>query len=242
MAKPKIVLNRSMDIPFDKLVLSEANVRQVKAGVSIEALAEDIARRGVLHGINVRPMHDENGAETGCYEIPAGGRRYRALERLVPETDEEDVGRQRGGGSAQVGRVATAHAQSRHVARDVGPVLVDDSHHPEGNPNTLDTQTVGTHVVIEDLEERIGRRRNVAQGARHRRHAITSEGQPVSARSPLAVGSDLALIDREKLIEARVQLRGNILEHRTALSVTGLSHGDGRTAHRLTLGEKRWRH
>ncbi|MEJ1967065.1 MAG: ParB/RepB/Spo0J family partition protein [Rhizomicrobium sp.] len=84
-SKPKIVLNRSMDIPFNKLVLSQSNVRQVKAGVSIEELAEDIARRGVLHGINVRPVLDADGAETGMFEIPAGGRRYRALERLVKQ-------------------------------------------------------------------------------------------------------------------------------------------------------------
>ena len=35
----------SRDIPLNKLVLSQANVRRVKAGVSIEELAEDIARR-----------------------------------------------------------------------------------------------------------------------------------------------------------------------------------------------------
>jgi hypothetical protein len=32
--------------------LSQANVRRVKAGVSIEELAEDIARRGLLHGLS----------------------------------------------------------------------------------------------------------------------------------------------------------------------------------------------
>ncbi|WP_247896634.1 hypothetical protein [Azospirillum argentinense] len=37
MATPKIVLNTSRDIPFNKLVLSQANVRKVKAGVSIES-------------------------------------------------------------------------------------------------------------------------------------------------------------------------------------------------------------
>ncbi len=84
-SRPKIVLNRSQDIPFNKLVLSQANVRQIKAGVSIEDLANDIARRGVLHGLNVRPMHDRDGEETGIFEIPAGGRRYRALELLVKQ-------------------------------------------------------------------------------------------------------------------------------------------------------------
>ena len=40
----KITLSGSRDIPFDRLVLSQANVRKVKTGVSIEELAEDIAR------------------------------------------------------------------------------------------------------------------------------------------------------------------------------------------------------
>ncbi|MFG1419921.1 ParB/RepB/Spo0J family partition protein [Xanthobacter sp. V0B-10] len=82
-AVQKITLSSSRDIPFNKLVLSQANVRRVKAGVSIEELAEDIARRGLLQGLNVRAVVDADGVETGMYEIPAGGRRYRALELLV---------------------------------------------------------------------------------------------------------------------------------------------------------------
>ena len=81
----KITLSASRDIPFNKLVLSQSNVRRVKAGVSIEELAEDIARRTLLSSITVRPVLDENGAETGMFEIPAGGRRYRALEFLVKQ-------------------------------------------------------------------------------------------------------------------------------------------------------------
>ncbi|MCA7118391.1 MAG: hypothetical protein LGL72_03085 [Acidibrevibacterium sp.] len=41
----KITLSSSRDIPFNKLVLSQSNVRRVKAGVSIEELAEDVHRR-----------------------------------------------------------------------------------------------------------------------------------------------------------------------------------------------------
>jgi ParB family chromosome partitioning protein len=84
-AQPKIVLSRSQDIPFNKLVLSQANVRRVKAGISIEELAEDIARRTLLQSLTVRPALDGNGAETGMFEVPAGGRRYRALELLVKQ-------------------------------------------------------------------------------------------------------------------------------------------------------------
>lgn len=82
-AVQKIILASSRDIPFNKLVLSQANVRKVKAGVSIEELAEDIARRGLLQGLSVRAVIDATGIETGIFEIPAGGRRYRALELLV---------------------------------------------------------------------------------------------------------------------------------------------------------------
>ena len=85
MAKvlPKITLNQSRDIPFDKLILSQSNVRRVKNGVTIEDLASDIERRGLLTGLNVRPQVDEGGNETGMFEIPAGGRRYLAIASLV---------------------------------------------------------------------------------------------------------------------------------------------------------------
>jgi ParB family chromosome partitioning protein len=84
-AHPKIVLSRSQDIPFNKLVLSQANVRRVKAGISVEDLAEDIARRTLLQSLSVRPVLDADGAETGTFEVPAGGRRFRALELLVKQ-------------------------------------------------------------------------------------------------------------------------------------------------------------
>ncbi|MGY3146756.1 ParB family chromosome partitioning protein [Bradyrhizobium sp. USDA 3397] len=84
-AVQKITLSSSRDIPFNKLVLSQSNVRRVKAGISIEELAEDIARRTLLQSLNVRPVLDAEGAETGMFEIPAGGRRYRALELLVKQ-------------------------------------------------------------------------------------------------------------------------------------------------------------
>ncbi|MCG7505837.1 ParB/RepB/Spo0J family partition protein [Mesorhizobium retamae] len=83
-AAKKITLSRSRDIPFNKLVLSEANVRRTEANLAIEELAQDIDRReDLVQGLNVRPVLDADGNETGMFEIPAGGRRYRALERLV---------------------------------------------------------------------------------------------------------------------------------------------------------------
>ena len=79
----KITLSPSRDIPFNKLLLSQANVRRVKAGISVEELAEDIARRGLLSGLSVRAVTGTDGQPTGMYEIPAGGRRFRALDLLV---------------------------------------------------------------------------------------------------------------------------------------------------------------
>jgi hypothetical protein len=84
----KITLSPSRDIPFNKLVLSQSNVRRVKAGVSIERLAESIAQRTLLQSLDVRAVVDGEGNETGILEVPAGGRRYRALELLVKQKGE----------------------------------------------------------------------------------------------------------------------------------------------------------
>jgi ParB family chromosome partitioning protein len=84
-AVQKITLSSSRDIPFNKLLLSQSNVRRVKAGVSVEELAESIARRGLIQSLHVRPVHDAEGLETGMFEVPAGGRRYRALELLAKQ-------------------------------------------------------------------------------------------------------------------------------------------------------------
>ena len=84
-AQPKLVLSASRNIPFNQLVLSQANVRRIKAGVSVEELAEDIARRTLLQSLNVRLITKADGTDTGLFEIPAGGRRYRALELLVKQ-------------------------------------------------------------------------------------------------------------------------------------------------------------
>ncbi|NTA50656.1 ParB N-terminal domain-containing protein [Agrobacterium tumefaciens] len=81
----KITLSSSRDIPFNKLVLSQANVRRIKAGVSIEDLSVSIARRGLIQSLHVRPVLDAGGQETGMFEVPAGGRRYQALAILVKQ-------------------------------------------------------------------------------------------------------------------------------------------------------------
>ena len=84
-AVQKITLSSSRDIPFNTLVLSQSNVRRLKAGVSIDELAESIVRRGLIQSLHVRPVVNAEGVETGMFEVPAGGRRYRALELLVKQ-------------------------------------------------------------------------------------------------------------------------------------------------------------
>ncbi|MVA27875.1 ParB/RepB/Spo0J family partition protein, partial [Agrobacterium vitis] len=84
-ATQKITLSSSRDIPFNKLILSQSNVRRIKAGVSIEDLAVSIARRGLIQSLHVRPVLDADGQETGMFEVPAGGRRYQALAILVKQ-------------------------------------------------------------------------------------------------------------------------------------------------------------
>jgi ParB family chromosome partitioning protein len=84
-AVQKNTLSPSRDIPFDKLMLSQSNVRRIKAGVSVEELAADIARRGHLQSLSVRPVLDADGSETGKFEIPVGGRRFQALSLLVKQ-------------------------------------------------------------------------------------------------------------------------------------------------------------
>src|SRR5579875_960932 len=83
-AARKIVFSRSRDIPFNKLVLSESNVRRTRPEAELDELVHDIDRReDLVQGLNVRPILDADGNETGMFEVPAGGRRYRAIERLV---------------------------------------------------------------------------------------------------------------------------------------------------------------
>ena len=65
-AVQKITLSPSRDIPFNKLVLSQSNVRRVKAGVSIEQLAESIAQRTLLQSLSVRAVVDAEVTRPAC--------------------------------------------------------------------------------------------------------------------------------------------------------------------------------
>jgi len=81
----EIALTPATEIALNALVASKNNVRRIKPGVSVEDLAEDIARRGLLQSLTVHPVRDENGELTGTYAVTAGGRRLAALKRLVAD-------------------------------------------------------------------------------------------------------------------------------------------------------------
>lgn len=81
--QPQAPLHASRDIPFNKLVLSQANVRTIFADDEIAHLADDIAERGLIQSLLVRPNVDNDGKETGLFEVIDGGRRFRACELLV---------------------------------------------------------------------------------------------------------------------------------------------------------------
>ncbi|GKX34113.1 MAG: chromosome partitioning protein ParB [Rhizobiaceae bacterium MnEN-MB40S] len=88
-AKKKSVLeiiefSRASDIPFNRIRLSGDNVRETDIDAGLDDLAHDIERReDLIQGINVRAVLDAEGNETGDFETPAGGRRYRVIARLV---------------------------------------------------------------------------------------------------------------------------------------------------------------
>ncbi len=85
-APAKLALTAPQAIPLDKLEIHEDNVR--KSGedqAAIEELAADIAARGLLQSLSVRPILGSMGVETGLYGIQAGSRRFRALKLLVKQ-------------------------------------------------------------------------------------------------------------------------------------------------------------
>jgi ParB family transcriptional regulator, chromosome partitioning protein len=84
-SRPKLVPKPSPDIACKKLILPRVNERKIEAGISSEDLAEDSARRRLLLFLNARLVRDGQGQETGFVEVPAGGRRDRAL-RLARQT------------------------------------------------------------------------------------------------------------------------------------------------------------
>lgn len=83
-AVPMIVFSSARDIPFNRIRLSADNVRKIDVEEGLDELSQDIERReDLIQSLNVRAVLDDDGDETGDYETPAGGRRYRSIARLV---------------------------------------------------------------------------------------------------------------------------------------------------------------
>ncbi|MGB3833299.1 MAG: chromosome partitioning protein ParB [Mesorhizobium sp.] len=79
-----IKFSPSRDIPFNRIHLSNDNVRQIDADAGLDELEYDVERReDLILGINVRALRDVDGNETGDFETPAGSRRYHVIARLV---------------------------------------------------------------------------------------------------------------------------------------------------------------
>jgi ParB family transcriptional regulator, chromosome partitioning protein len=82
----KLSLAAPESIPLDQLEIHEDNVRKLEADpAGIEGLAADIAARGLLQSLSVRPILGSMGVGTGTYGIQAGSRRFRALKLLVKQ-------------------------------------------------------------------------------------------------------------------------------------------------------------
>ena len=78
---------RMRTLPLFSLCLSTLNVRQTERDADIQALAEDIAARGLKQNLVVIPAHFMTAEIEGNYgdkfEVIAGGRRYQALRLLA---------------------------------------------------------------------------------------------------------------------------------------------------------------
>jgi ParB family chromosome partitioning protein len=82
----KLSLAAPESIPLDRLEIHEDNVRKSESDeAAIIDLAADIAARGLLQSLSVRPILNADGVETGRYGIQAGSRRFRALTLLVKQ-------------------------------------------------------------------------------------------------------------------------------------------------------------
>lgn len=68
-----------IQIPLSKLHLSPANVRKTDTQLFIDELAANIGERGLLQNLIVAPL----AKPKGHYSVTGGGRRLRAMNRLV---------------------------------------------------------------------------------------------------------------------------------------------------------------
>ncbi|WP_414463348.1 ParB/RepB/Spo0J family partition protein [Hyphomicrobium sp. DY-1] len=83
VAKPQVPLYPTRDIPLNQLILSASNVRKIYDEKSIDDFAEDIAQKGLLQSLLLQPCGNADGVE--LFEVKAGGRRLRALQKLLKQ-------------------------------------------------------------------------------------------------------------------------------------------------------------
>ena len=115
-AVQKIKLSPSRDIPFNKLVLSQSNVRRVKAGISVEELAELMVGRRVL-------LRVEKGEAK-----PADGHGHSQQPGAHAKAAVQKAGAKRIAGHA-LGPVDDRHAAIQMTANDaaMGQLAVGDA-------------------------------------------------------------------------------------------------------------------
>ncbi len=190
----KIVLSSSRDIPFNKLVLSQSNVRRIKAGVSIEELAEDIARRTLLLSLTVRPVHDADGVETGMFEVPG---RWTPLSGARVPGQAEALGQDR---ARAVRRARGGHPRGRQPRRKRPARTAASARPVPGFPGTARKRPVRGGHRRGLLRRRVGRqaatapRVGLAQAARRlcrRRHSPRPAHGIHRQRRPRASGTGI---------------------------------------------------
>lgn len=170
-AHPKIVLSRSLGIPFNKFALPQANVRRIKAGISIEKLAEDIAHRGLLQGLNVRPLLDAEGRDRPF----RGAGRRRPVPR--PRTRRGEAhGEDRIPGLAAVLDADPARLRCCLGGRDLPPPI------PSSNPRR--------HRPVGDLRRAHGRVADPQRTRRDPRRRPARGALPRCSGQPARRGAD----------------------------------------------------
>ena len=111
----------SRDIPFNKLLAQPVcNVRRVKAGVSVEDLAEDIARRGLLQGLSVRAGRSISRRRRDRHVRDPG--RRSALPGAGTAREAEAPGQDRAGARASSATGGIAEEDSPRRERPARPV------------------------------------------------------------------------------------------------------------------------
>ena len=82
-SNPSITKSVMREIPLNKLVPSPENVRKTPSESAVAERAASIEVHGLLHNLTAKPQLNDDGRETGKYEVIAGGTRLAALKLLA---------------------------------------------------------------------------------------------------------------------------------------------------------------